>query len=75
MIALMFNVLYVPGQYSRLGEYLEICMRDVLLIIGTNDIDVHCVVDTGPVQETRGVLGDPQERCTADGPDSDWLVL
>lgn len=50
-------------------------MRDVVLIIGTNDIDVHCVVDTGPVQETRGVLGDPQERCTADGPDSDRLVL
>lgn len=75
MIALMFNVLKVPGQYSRLDEYWEIRMRDVVLIIGTNDIDVHCVVDTGPVQETRGVLGDPQERCTADGPDSDRLVL
>lgn len=50
-------------------------MRDVVLIIGTNDIDVHCVLDTGPVQETRGVLGDPQERRTADGPDSDRLVL
>lgn len=69
------NTIHIKDYVNETIMIKSVHLLDAILIDQNDNVDVHCVIDTGSVQEIGRVLGDPKERRTADGPNSDRLVL